>query len=99
MLAVATLVPNISSIRTALSPIRVANAIRRPERCASGAAAASNRVNATATRAVSPSARASHSGRPSHQPTLPGSGSAIPVVMAQTAEKPAIASSTGMCQR
>lgn len=99
MLAVTTEVPKTSSIRIALSPVSVVSAMRRPDRCASGAAPASNCVKAMATTAVSASASASHSGRPSHQPTLPSSGSAKPVTIAPTAEAPAIASSTGMCQR
>jgi len=98
-IAVSGVVP--STRRPAMLAVPSAAAVvsRNVEDVGCGAGRASIRASPHATAAVSAKTAASQSGRVSHQERLLGSGSVIPVTSAKTAHAPAIASSTGMCQR
>lgn len=84
---------------TAAIPNADAAMSRRGEDDGVGAGRASTAARTQARVAVSVNTTASQSGRVIHQPMLLGSGSAKPVTIANTAQAPAIASSTGMCHR
>lgn len=83
----------------AAMPIDDAAIRRHVDRVAVGIRWASILASGTAMAAVDAMTTSDHSGRVIHHSRLLGSGSAMPVTMANTALAPAIASSTGMCQR
>ena len=83
----------------ATSPARVAATRRAGERVGRGARMVSSVANADAVSAVRVRITPSHSGRLAHHAALLGSGSVVPVTMANRATPPAMASSSGMCQR
>ena len=84
---------------TAAIPSADAATSRRGDDAGVGAGRASTAERTQATAAVSVNTTASQSGRVIHHATLLGSGRAKPVTIANTAQAPAIASSTGMCHR
>jgi hypothetical protein len=97
--AVRGVAPTTRSSATAEIPTPAAAVERRIPVVRAGAAFSSNRERATATAAVSASAVTSQRGRPSHHRPLPGVGSTIACASARIEDAPAMASSTGMCQR
>lgn len=97
--AVTGVAPSTRRPMTAAIPITDAAARRAVDRVALGAGRASIRARRNAMAATRTSVTASHSGRVANQAKLLGSGRAMPVTIANTALMPAIASSTGICQR